>query len=102
MQRQRELGGRLELFAKISGAHEVGGAHDAAVVREQRHVRVRAACLEGASGFLAGRALWSDIVGSSDVRGELRARSVDRLKALGDIVEETARPRHEWRSAQEV
>jgi sulfofructosephosphate aldolase len=57
---------------------------------------VRAACLEGASGFLAGRALWSDVVGSADVRGDLRARSVDRLNALGDIVDETARP---WREA---
>lgn len=28
---KRELGGRLELFAKINGAHEVEGAHDAAV-----------------------------------------------------------------------
>lgn len=57
---------------------------------------VRAACLEGASGFLAGRALWSDIVGSSDVRGDLRARAVDRLTALGDIVDAAARP---WREA---
>lgn len=36
---KRELGGRLELFAKINGAHEVEGAHDAAVVREQHDVR---------------------------------------------------------------
>lgn len=67
------------------------------VERERFAAAVRAACLEGASGFLAGRALWSDVVGSDDVRGELRARSVDRLKALGDIVDETARP---WGDAQ--
>lgn len=66
------------------------------VERDRFAGAVRAACLEGASGFLAGRALWSDIVGSPDVRGELRARSVDRLKALGDIVDETARPWNEW------
>ncbi|WP_106816392.1 hypothetical protein [Microbacterium timonense] len=57
---------------------------------------VRAACLEGASGFLAGRALWSDVVGSDTVREDLRARSVERLTILGDIVDETARP---WEEA---
>lgn len=66
------------------------------VERDRFAAAVQAACLEGASGFLAGRALWSDVVGSSDVRGELRARSVDRLKALGDIVDAHARP---WREA---
>ena len=66
------------------------------VERDRFAAAVRAACLEGASGFLAGRALWSDVVGSDDVRGELRSRSVDRLRALGDIVDETARP---WREA---
>ena len=67
------------------------------VERDRFAGAVRAACLEGASGFLAGRALWSDIVGSSDVRSDLRARSVDRLTALGDIVDEVARP---WRESQ--
>ncbi|WP_347977863.1 hypothetical protein [Microbacterium sp. ProA8] len=66
------------------------------VERDRFAPAVRAACLEGASGFLAGRALWSDVVGSADIRAELRSRSVDRLKALGDIVDETARP---WRDA---
>jgi sulfofructosephosphate aldolase len=66
------------------------------VDRDRFAPAVRAACLEGASGFLAGRALWSDVVGSADIRGELRARSVERLKALGDIVDATARP---WREA---
>jgi sulfofructosephosphate aldolase len=66
------------------------------VERDRFAGAVRAACLEGASGFLAGRALWSDVVGTSDVRGELRARSVDRLEALADIVDETARP---WQEA---
>jgi sulfofructosephosphate aldolase len=62
------------------------------VERERFADAVRAACLEGASGFLAGRALWSDIVGSDRVREDLRARSVDRLKALCDVVDADARP----------
>lgn len=53
---------------------------------------VLAACRGGASGFLAGRALWSDVVGAADVRGELRARSVPRLERLLEIVDSEARP----------
>jgi sulfofructosephosphate aldolase len=64
------------------------------VERERFADAVRAACQEGASGFLAGRALWSDVVGVGDARSELRARSVDRLKALAEVVDEHARP---WR-----
>jgi sulfofructosephosphate aldolase len=66
------------------------------VERDRFTEAVRAACLEGASGFLAGRALWSDIVGSERVREDLRARSVDRLKALCEVVDDSARP---WRDA---
>lgn len=55
--------------------------------------RVRTACLAGASGFLAGRAIWSDTLADPDRL--LRSRSVDRLRALGDIVDATARPWHE-------
>jgi sulfofructosephosphate aldolase len=54
---------------------------------------VRSACLAGASGFLAGRAIWSDTLADPDRL--LRSRSVDRLRALGDIVDATARPWHE-------
>lgn len=64
------------------------------VERERFADAVRAACQEGASGFLAGRALWSDVVGLDDVRSELRARSVDRLTALADLVDGHARS---WR-----
>jgi sulfofructosephosphate aldolase len=53
---------------------------------------VLAACRGGASGFLAGRALWSDVVGTADVRAELRARSVPRLERLNEIVDREARP----------
>ena len=45
------------------------------VERDRFEPAVRAACLEGASGFLAGRALWSDVVGREDVREQLRERS---------------------------
>lgn len=57
---------------------------------------VRAACEAGASGFLAGRALWSDVVGASDVPHALREVSVPRLAALGDVVDAYGRP---WREA---
>lgn len=53
---------------------------------------VEAACRAGASGFLAGRALWSDVVGADDVRATLRERSVPRLERLVEVVDEHARP----------
>lgn len=66
------------------------------VERERFLPAVEAACRAGASGFLAGRALWSDIVGLDDVRGQLRARAVARLDALCAAVDAHARP---WRQA---
>jgi sulfofructosephosphate aldolase len=57
---------------------------------------VRVACRAGASGFLAGRGVWSDIVGAADPVALLRTRSVDRLTRLAAIVDATARP---WREA---
>jgi sulfofructosephosphate aldolase len=53
---------------------------------------VRAACRGGASGFLAGRALWSDVVGADDTAAALDEVSVPRLRALVDLVDEQARP----------
>lgn len=55
---------------------------------------VRTACNSGASGFLAGRALWSDTL--TDPHRLLRDRSIDRLKRLADLVDATARP---WQDA---
>lgn len=55
---------------------------------------VRIACGSGASGFLAGRAIWSDTL--ADPRRLLRERSIDRLKRLADLVDSTARP---WQEA---
>jgi sulfofructosephosphate aldolase len=55
---------------------------------------VRAACHAGASGFLAGRAIWSDTL--ADPTPLLRSRAVDRLKQLAELVDGAARP---WQEA---
>jgi sulfofructosephosphate aldolase len=55
---------------------------------------VRTACHAGASGFLAGRAIWSDTL--TDPAPLLRSRAVDRLKRLAEVVDSTARP---WQEA---
>jgi sulfofructosephosphate aldolase len=55
---------------------------------------VRAACRSGASGFLAGRALWSDVVGAPDVPRALAEISVPRLERLVEVVDAEATP---WR-----
>lgn len=52
---------------------------------------VEAACRGGASGFLAGRAVWRDAL-VSDPEPVLRERAVPRLERLGRIVDEFARP----------
>ncbi|SEB58462.1 sulfofructosephosphate aldolase [Paramicrobacterium humi] len=62
------------------------------VERDRFLPAVEAACRAGASGFLAGRALWSDIVGADDVPAALRQTSVPRLRALIDVVDRNARP----------
>lgn len=49
---------------------------------------VRAAMEAGASGFLAGRAVWSNVVGAADQRMMLEDLAVPRLKRLGEIVDE--------------
>lgn len=66
------------------------------VDRERFLDAVRAACRGGASGFLAGRALWSDVVGRPDVPAALAEISVPRLERLLDVVDAEARP---WRDA---
>jgi sulfofructosephosphate aldolase len=52
---------------------------------------VEAACRGGASGFLAGRAIWRDAVGR-DPEPALRDRSVPRLRRLAAVVDALARP----------
>ncbi len=49
---------------------------------------VRAAMQSGASGFLAGRAVWSVVVGLPDQDLMLEDLSVPRLQRLGQIVDE--------------
>jgi sulfofructosephosphate aldolase len=49
---------------------------------------VKASCQGGASGFLAGRAIWADVIGEPDYKGALKARSVSRLTHLCEIVDE--------------
>ncbi|MBL7259474.1 hypothetical protein [Paractinoplanes lichenicola] len=49
---------------------------------------VRLACQEGASGFLAGRAVWASVVGSPTMADDLRTISVDRLRRLADVVDD--------------
>ncbi|MCO4256061.1 aldolase [Pseudarthrobacter cellobiosi] len=51
-------------------------------------VAVRWACLEGASGFLAGRAVWLSCIGSEDVIKSLETDAVQRLTRLCDVVDE--------------
>ncbi|MGM9471333.1 aldolase [Pseudarthrobacter sp. YS3] len=50
---------------------------------------VQWACAEGASGFLAGRAVWASCLGSPDIAHSLSTDAVDRLKRLCEIVDET-------------
>jgi sulfofructosephosphate aldolase len=57
---------------------------------------VEAACRAGASGFLAGRAIWSDLVDEADPAPALREVALPRLQRLAAIVDAHARP---WREA---
>lgn len=49
---------------------------------------VRVAMTAGASGFLAGRAVWSSVIGLPDAQAMLRDISVPKLQRLGEIVDE--------------
>jgi sulfofructosephosphate aldolase len=49
---------------------------------------VALACRSGASGFLAGRAVWRSVIGSTDTEQALRTISVPVLQRLGNIVDE--------------
>jgi sulfofructosephosphate aldolase len=44
-------------------------------------------CREGASGFLAGRAVWRGVIGQADVEKALAGDAATRLKRLGDLVD---------------
>jgi sulfofructosephosphate aldolase len=53
---------------------------------------VTAACRAGASGILAGRALWRGTLAADDPTDLLRRQSVPRLRELGEIVDRHGRP----------
>lgn len=53
---------------------------------------VEAACRAGASGFLAGRALWTATLAADDPTALLREYSVPRLRELAAIVDRYGRP----------
>ena len=55
---------------------------------------VEAACRGGASGILAGRAVWTATLEADDPTELLRERSVRRLRQLAEIVDAHGRP---WR-----
>jgi len=57
---------------------------------------VKACSMGGASGFLAGRAVWADIVGASDIPKALREVSIPRLQQLAEIVDTHAKPWSSW------
>jgi sulfofructosephosphate aldolase len=48
---------------------------------------VELACREGASGFLAGRAVWASCIGADDVERDLSERAVPRLQRLCEVVD---------------
>ena len=54
----------------------------------------KAACRGGASGMLAGRAVWTATLGADDPTELLRRHSVPRLRELAEIVDRHGRP---WR-----
>jgi sulfofructosephosphate aldolase len=57
---------------------------------------VEASCKGGASGMLAGRAVWTSTLAADDPTALLRERSVPRLQELAAIVDAHGRP---WREA---
>lgn len=58
------------------------------VAAEEFPRAVRLACQAGASGFLAGRAVWRSCAGAVDVDHALRTSAVPRLKRLVDVVDD--------------
>lgn len=57
---------------------------------------VKACAMGGASGFLAGRAVWADIVGAADIPTALQEISIPRLERLAEIVDTHAKPWSSW------
>ena len=66
------------------------------VPAERFEAGVAAACRGGASGFLAGRAIWTSALGKDDRAAHLADISARRLERLAAIVDEFGRP---WSAA---
>ena len=49
---------------------------------------VELACREGASGFLAGRAVWASVIGSDDIERDLHEIALPRLQHLAALVDD--------------
>ena len=62
------------------------------VARDDFPRAVELACRGGASGFLAGRALWTPALAADDPGPVLAGPCRDRLIEIADIVRRTARP----------
>ena len=70
---------------------------------EQFKPQLQIACECGASGFLAGRAIWKEAVGMSTAARAafLRDTALERLRQLLDIAERDARPWTDFYQAQD-
>ena len=77
---------------------QIAGERSQPRVARHRLAAVAAACRGGASGMLAGRALWTSVLAADDPTDLLRERSVPRLHELAAIVDAHGRPWREKRA----
>ena len=88
----REMGAKamklLVLWREDEPAEERLAMVDKFVRRCRSAGLVSIAMKGGASGFLAGRAVWASVVGAQDPQTMLRDVSVPRLQRLAEIVDE--------------
>lgn len=85
--------GKFDLKKTIEYSREITAAIDGPWVVLSNGVTaadfphaVDAACKGGASGFLAGRAIWADALSEKNVINFLRNESINRFKVVQDIV----------------
>ena len=62
---------------------------------------VQSACIGGASGFLAGRAIWADALTSANPKSFMQTQSLDRMSALITIVDEAMANGHTTEASAE-
>lgn len=80
--------------ARITGAVATPWVVLSSGVKDEVFPRaVELAMREGASGFLAGRAVWRACIGAPDVRASLEQDAVARLQRLCDVVDEAVAAR---------